>query len=256
MAHNLIGKNVLITGASSGIGRAVAEEIIDKANHLFLVSRRTELLEEIKKNNEKSSTKIIPVKCDVAVKSEVDNAYKNILEVVDSIDVAILNAGIGYNMKPENYDYKWADKIIGTNLLGVIYWVDQLLPKFIEKKRGIIAATSSMADNRGYSGSGFYCASKAALSNYLEGLRIELRNYNIKVVTIKPGFVKTPLTDKNKFIMPFIMPPEKAAVKIVKGIERGKRVVQFPLQMVLITKLIGALPGRVYEFLERFGPKH
>jgi short-subunit dehydrogenase len=251
-----MGKNVLITGASTGIGKAVAESIIGKAEYLFLTARRIELLDEIKNKNGDSNTKIIPVQCDVTIKSEVDSAYKTIMEHVDSIDVAILNAGIGYNMKPENYDFKWADKIIGTNLLGVIYWIDQLLPKFMEKKSGVIAATSSMADNRGYSGSGFYCASKAALSNYLEGLRIELRNYNIDVITIKPGFVKTPLTDKNKFIMPFRMPPEKAAKKIVKGIERGKRVIQFPWQMVLITKIIGALPGSVYEFFERFGPKH
>ena len=256
MAHNLIGKNALITGASSGIGRAVAEEMIGKVKRLYLVARRTELLDEIKIANSESNTDIIPIECDVSVKSEVDKAYQSIKENVDSIDIAILNAGIGFNMKPENYDYNWADKIIGTNFLGVIYWIDQLLPDMMKKKSGIIAATSSIADNRGYSGSGFYCASKAALTNYLEGLRIELRNYNIKVITIRPGFVKTHLTDKNKFIMPFMMPPGKAAKKIVKGIHKGKRVIQFPWPMILITKLIGALPGGVYEFLERFGPKH
>jgi short-subunit dehydrogenase len=270
MAHNLIGKRVLITGASTGIGRAVAEELIGKAAYLFLAARRTDLLEEIKAANSESETIIEPIRCDVSVQSEVDRAYQVIKEKVGSIDIAILNAGIGFNMKPENYDYKWADKIIGTNFLGVIYWVDKLLPNFLgviywvdkllpdflDKKSGIIAATSSVADNRGYSGSGFYCASKAALTNYLEGLRIELRNYNIKVITIRPGFVKTHLTDKNKFIMPFMLSPEKAAKKIVSGIQKGKRVIQFPWQMIFITRLIGALPGGIYEFLERFGPKH
>jgi short-subunit dehydrogenase len=251
-----MGKSALITGASSGIGRAVAEELIGKVEYLFLTARRSGLLEEIKTANSDSETNIIIIKCDVTVNSEVADAYKIIKKNVESLDIAILNAGIGYNMKPENYDYKWAEKIMGTNFLGVIYWIDKLIPDMMNKKSGIIAATSSIADNRGYSGSGFYCASKAALTNYLEGLRIELRNYNISVITIRPGFVKTHLTDKNKFIMPFRMPPQKAAKKIVRGIQKGKRVIQFPWQMVIITKLIGALPGSVYEFLERFGPKH
>ncbi len=256
MAHNLIGKNALITGASSGIGKAVAEELIGKVEYLFLAARRTEILEEIRAAHSDSETIIIPIQCDVSEKSDVDKAYQTIKANVDSIDIAILNAGIGYNMKPEKYDYEWADKIMGTNFLGIIYWIDQLLPDFMTRKSGVIAATSSIADNRGYSGSGFYCASKAALTNYLEGLRIELRNYNISVITIRPGFVRTPLTDKNKFIMPFMISPGKAAKKIVNGIRKRKRVIQFPWQMVLISKFIGALPGGVYEFLERFGPKH
>lgn len=256
MEHKFKDKNVIITGASTGIGRAVAEELIGKVNYLFLIARRTELLNEIKNNHTDSNTKIFPIQCDVSKKTDVDKAYQSILEQTDSIDIAILNAGIGFNMKPENYDYRWADKIIGTNFLGVIYWIDKILPKLLSNKSGVIAVTSSLSDNRGYSGSGFYCASKAALSNYLEGLRIELRNYNINVITVKPGFVKTPLTDKNKFIMPFMISSEKAAKKIVRGIEKRKRVIQFPWLMVLITKMIGALPGSVYEYFVRFGPKH
>lgn len=256
MEHKLKDKNVLITGATSGIGKAVAEELIGKVKYLFLIARRIELLDEIKNSHTNSKTKIVPIQCDVSKKSDVDNAYQVILEHVDSIDIAILNAGIGFNMKPDNYDYRWADKIFSTNFLGVIYWIDKILPKLLIKKRGVIAATSSLSDNRGYSGSGFYCASKAALSNYLEGLRIELRSYNIDVITIKPGFVKTPLTDKNKFIMPFMISSKKAAKKIVRGIEKGKSVIQFPWSMVVITKMIGALPGSVYEYLEKFGPKH
>lgn len=256
MKCDLKHKNILITGASSGIGRAITEELIGEVNYLFLVARRTELLNEVKNSNKDSITKIVSIQCDVSNKSDVDNAYQSILEHVDTVDIAILNAGIGFNMKPENYDYKWADKILGTNFLGVIYWIDRILPSLLNKKSGVIAATSSLSDNRGYSGSGFYCASKAALSNYLEGLRIELRKYNINVITIKPGFVKTPLTDKNKFIMPFMISSKKAAQKIIRGIKKEKRVIQFPWTMVLITKLIGALPGSVYEFFEKFGPKH
>ncbi|MCL6096997.1 MAG: SDR family NAD(P)-dependent oxidoreductase, partial [Bacteroidetes bacterium] len=137
----------------------------------------------------------------------------------------------------------------GVNVLGIIYWIEQLLPEFLQRKNGTIVGVSSLADNRGYSCSGFYCASKAAVTNYLEGLCVELKPHGIKVVTVKPGFVKTPMTDQNKFKMPMLMSPEKAASKILTGIKKEKRVIQFPLPMVLLTRIVGLIPGRLYEWL-------
>ena len=119
----------------------------------------------------------------------------------------------------------------------------------MNNKNGIIVGVSSLADHRGFSGSGFYCASKSAASIYLEGLRVELKPYNIKVITVKPGFVKTPMTDQNKFKMPLLMPAEKAADIIIAGIEKEKRIIQFPLPMVLLTRLVGLIPGGLYEWL-------
>jgi short-subunit dehydrogenase len=96
----------------------------------------------------------------------------------------------------------------------------------INNKKGIIATVSSLADNRGYSKSGFYSASKAALSIFAEGLSVDLKSFGIKVITIKPGFVKTPMTDQNKFKMPLIMPAEKSADYIISGIEKEKSIIQ------------------------------
>lgn len=106
-----------------------------------------------------------------------------------------------------------------------------------------------MADGRGYSGSGYYCASKAAVTNYLEGLSIEAKAHGIKVTTIRPGFVITPLTNDNKYPMPFILTAEKAAKIIVKGLKNKKRLIQFPFLLVALSKLIELIPDRIFEYL-------
>ena len=249
---NLSGKTILLTGASSGIGEALAEELSKIKCTLILVARRLEkltFLQEKLSGTGKANIEII--RCDVSKKVQVQSAAEAILKKYNFIDAAILNAGIGYRVTPEEFNSDIADEIFGANLYGLIYWTEALLPSLLGAKNGMIVGVSSMADNRGYSGSGFYSASKAAATTFLEGLRIELDNYNIKVTTVRPGFVKTPMTDKNEFVMPFLMQPSKAAQIIVKGIRKEKRVIQFPWRMTLITNIIGLMPGALYEFLAR-----
>jgi len=247
------GKNILITGASTGIGKALVEKIRATECNLFIVSRNIDLLYKLKENSKNFPAKIFPFKCDVSQKDEVNETFKAITEITNNIDVAILNAGVGDSMTVENYDSALAEKIFGVNVLGAIYWIERLLPKMIENKSGVIAGVSSLADNRGYSQSGFYCASKAALTLYLEGLRGELADYEIDVVTIKPGFVKTPMTDKNKFKMPFIISAEKAADYIIHGLAKKKKIIQFPLPTVLGSKFLGLLPEKIFHFLQKTG---
>lgn len=246
---NFENKTVLITGASSGIGKSIARRLSKEKCKLILTSRRIELLEALQKSISMDKENILIVKCDVSKREEVQAAYLKIKEKFGGVDAAILNAGIGRSVKPDNYDSFFAEEIFGANFMGIIYWVEQLLPDFLKRKNGIISAVSSLADNRGFSGSGFYCASKAAASIYLEGLRVELKPRGIKVITIKPGFVKTPMTDQNNFKMPFLMDPDQAAENIVAGLKNEKRIIQFPWQMVLLTRLVGLLPGGVYEWL-------
>lgn len=242
-------KTVLITGASSGIGKALAIELSKLNCRLVLTARRDNLIRDYKDELEVEDNNLLILKNDVSDKVSCAESYGKIVEEFGSVDVAILNAGMGRTMKVEEYNSRHAENIIGTNFMGIIYWVEQLVPDFIKRKTGIIAGVSSMADNRGYSGSGFYSASKAAATIYLEGLRIELYKHNVRVITIRPGFVKTPMTAKNNFEMPFLMSPEKSAKYIAKGIEKEKRVIQFPSAMVLITTLVGLIPGRIYELL-------
>jgi short-subunit dehydrogenase len=247
----IINKNIIITGASTGIGNAIVRELSKSRCNLFILARRIELLEEIKDSLKNNPAKIYCIKNDVGDKSSVEHAYKKIIETAGNIDIAILNSGVGYRMTVEEYDSTLALKTFNTNFMGLVYWIEQLLPMFIKNKNGIIAGVSSLADNRGFSGSGFYCASKAAASIYLEGMRVELIKYGVKVITIKPGFVKTPMTDVNEFKMPFLMPAEKAAKIIVSGIKKEKRIIQFPLPTVIGSKLIGMLPDLIYDFLSK-----
>jgi len=244
----LKNKTVLITGASSGIGKALAKKFSSRGCNLILISRRKDLLDKLKDEINPSAETVITLQCDVTRKDEVVKVFEKIRQEKLKIDIAVLNAGVSYRMYVEDYHSEFASNVFNTNLLGVIYFVEQLLPDLIERKDGIIAGISSLSDNRGYSGSGFYCASKAALSIYLEALRVELKSYGIKVITVKPGFVKTAMTDKNKFPMPFMISTDKAANIIVGGIQKEKRIIQFPLPIVLLSRFIGLLPAGIYEF--------
>jgi short-subunit dehydrogenase len=218
---------------------------------LALIARRDNLLKEL----ESLSENILSIKCDVSKKDEVSNAYNQIIEKFGKIDIAILNAGYSVRMRVEDYDSAQAEEIFGANVFGIIYWVEQLIPEMMKRKSGIIAGVSSLADSKGYSKSGFYSASKAAATIYLEGLESELRKYNIKVISVRPGFVRTPMTDKNEFKMPFLMEPQKAAKIILSGIKKEKRMIQFPMPLVLLTRLIPLIPHRLYQILEHLRMK-
>ena len=244
-------KTVLITGASSGIGKAVGEKLLQINCNLILTARRNDIIENWVNKLENKKANILILKNDVINKSNVAQTFAKITEEFGNIDVAILNSGIGKNVTTQNFSSQIAEDIINTNFLGVVYWIEQLLPNMMKNKSGIIAPISSLADNRGYSGSGFYCASKAALSIFTEGLSIDLAKLGIKLIIIKPGFVKTPMTDQNKFKMPFMISAEKAAEKIIAGIKKEKSIIQFPFPTVLGAKFIGILPSWIYKLFAK-----
>ncbi len=241
-------KTILITGASTGIGKAIAQQLFQTSCNLVLIARRNELIQEYVKNDKNRLAEVKIIKCDVSLKDQVESTYQKIIDVFGKVDIAILNAGVDNKVTPETFSSEKAEKTININFLAVTYWIEQLLPGMMRRKSGIIAPVSSLADNRGYSGSGFYCASKAALSIFSEGLAVDLKKYDIKVINIKPGFVKTPMTDKNKFKMHFMVSAKKAANYIVRGIEKEKSIIQFPLPTVLGSKIIGSFPSWFYQF--------
>ncbi len=244
-------KTILITGASAGIGKALAEKLSDTRCKIFFIARRKELLNVISESLSESNAELHPIGCDTSSKDEVCKVYSEIASISNGIDVAILNAGVSFRTSIEEFNSELAETTFSTNFFGAVYWIENLLPDYMRKRKGIIALVSSLADNRGYSGSGFYCASKGALSILGEGLRSELHNYGIKVITVKPGFVKTPMTDKNDFKMPFMIDAGKAADIIIKGIRKEKDIISFPMITSLSSKLIGCMPSLIYHFLER-----
>jgi short-subunit dehydrogenase len=245
-------KTILLTGASSGIGKSLAQKLAMIDCTLILTARRTNLIEEYLSNLNNKRAEIIIDSCDVADKNSVSECMIKIKsKIKNNIDIAILNAGTSYRTDITEFNSKHAEEIFGVNVMGIVYWIEQLLPQMMNRKNGMIVGTSSLADSRGHAKSEFYCASKAAVTKILEGLRVELHPYNVKVIKVKPAYVKTPMTDKNKFKMPFIMPPEKAADIIIRGIEKEKPIIAFPPVLTFASWLGGILPSSIYEFFAK-----
>ncbi len=245
----LENKRVLITGASSGIGKALAIELLKNQNELILISRHKAKTEQYIREILQEKTHAFIYECDVRFKEEVHETYEKIKKETGVPDVAILNAGVGREMSLTHFNSAIAEEIFQTNFLGLVYFTEQLLPDFIKTGKGILVGVSSLADNRGFPRSGLYTASKAAVSIFLESLRAEGKIKGVKIITIKPGFVETALTAQNNWPMPFLMPAERAAKIIINGIAKEKRVIRFPLPTAILSRIIGAMPGRFYEFV-------
>lgn len=253
---NFNDKVILITGASTGIGKEMAKMLAQENCSLALIARRGELLDELAEQIKTNSPNIKTYVCDVAKPDEVYKVFADVREHFRTIDIAILNAGVGSKSSAGDYSYENAKKTFDVNALGIVNCVENLLPEFIERKDGMIVGVSSLADSRGWQGSGFYCASKAAATILLENLRVELKPFKVKVITVKPGFVETPMTAKNKFPMPFLMSAEKAAKIIISGIKKEKRIIQFPIPTVLGAKLMRIVPEFLFEYISRKNPSN
>jgi short-subunit dehydrogenase len=246
---DLKNKTILITGASSGIGYELAKQLAAHGCNLVLLARRKEMLDSLSQQIKSSQNSILTYKCDIRNKQEVQNVFADLRKKNYQIDIGILNSGVGYKSPVEDFDSAKADETFQVNVLGIIYCIEELLKDFLPRKNGMIVGVSSIADVRGFLMNGFYCASKAAVSVLLESLRIELKKHNIKVINVRPGFVSTPMVSVNKFKMPFLMKAEKAAEIIISGIQKEKRIIQFPIGTVLGGKVIKLLPNSIFDFI-------
>ena len=186
---------------------------------------------------------------DVRDRKRVHEAVREAEGKWSGLDYVILNAGIGDSLFPDKFDALLVERITAVNYLGAIYAIEAALPGMLERKSGAIVGISSIGAVRGFPTSAPYCASKAALTTFLESLRIDLWGSGVKVITVSPGFVKTPLTDRNLFYMPFLQPVDRSARRIVDGMARGKREIHFPRRLTIPMKLLRCLPGPVFDLL-------
>jgi len=246
---DLKNKTVLITGASSGIGYSLAKLLPKESCSLALLSRREKILNNLVNELKIIGTQVRAYKCDVGNIDEVRKTFGQLTKDFGKIDIAILNAGLSSRADVNNYSANSAKEIFEVNTLGIVNCVEQLLPDFIQRKEGMIVGVSSLAESRGFPKSGFYNASKAAATLLLESLRVELKPHNVKVLIVKPGFVRTPMTDKNEFHMPFLMDVDKAAKIIIDGIKKEQRIIQFPLATVIGSKIVKIMPDWLFDFL-------
>ncbi len=239
-------QTVFITGASSGIGHALARELAPKGYALALAARRQDLLDDLCAEVRQLGGEAIPLICDVGDQEQVKQAIAKTIEHFGRIDLAILSAGIGGTTKATEFKADGLQRLVRTNLFGVAYCLEELLPILQRQNGGTIAAISSLAGDRGMPGSAGYCASKAALSTLFDGLRPELKTQNIKLVTIEPGYVLTPMTESFGK-MPFLMMADEAARLILRRIERGDRVIRFPFLPSVFMKLVRILPVSLFD---------
>jgi NAD(P)-dependent dehydrogenase (short-subunit alcohol dehydrogenase family) len=165
---------------------------------------------------------------------------------IGEIDVAVLNAGTYAGERERRFSVELFRDTMETNFMGVVHGIDAVLPAFYARNGGHIVIVSSVAGFRGLPRSSAYGASKAALNNLAESLRFELEPRGIKVSLVTPGFVKTPLTDQNRFTMPFLMEVDKAADKLYEGMVRGRFEISFPQGLVLPLKVMRMLPSSLY----------
>ena len=231
-------KRAIITGASSGIGAEMAREFARRGYEVVLLARRADLLDQLAKELPRATA----IACDVTDSAAVHDAVAR----SGPFDVAIANAGVGVTA--------WAAKSVAdaevmmrVNYFGMLYLFDAVMPSMMERRSGQFAGVASIAGLRGLPTSAGYSASKAAMQAFLEAARVELKSFNIRVTTVNPGFIVTAMTEKNKFKMPFLMKADRAARIIVDGVERGKRVVEFPLPMSMAMRFARIVPSWMYD---------
>jgi NADP-dependent 3-hydroxy acid dehydrogenase YdfG len=236
------GTVVLITGASSGIGAAVARHLGRLGCRLALFARRAAELEAVAREVESGGGKALVVPGDVTSLAQVRAAHERIARETGPVEVAFLNAGVGDVTTVTHFNAEQIRRLFDVNVMGQVNWLDVLLPAMVARRAGTIVGTSSLARDRGLPSSGAYSASKAAVSVLLEALRVEGLAYGVKVVTFEPGFVKTPLTAKHRFKMPFLLEADDAAARLCRAVAAGQRVVRFPLPLSLASRFGGLLP--------------
>lgn len=240
-------RNAIITGASSGLGRGLALHFAKKGVRVFAAARRADKLKSLEDEAKAVGGTIEAVQLDVNDTKQVLAKLNELDDQSGGLDLVIANAGLGSETNGRKLKWETVEQVIQTNVLGASATISAVLPKMVERQRGHIVGVSSLAAYRGLPKSAAYSASKAYLMVFLEGLRVDLKPVGIKVTSINPGFVKSEMTEKNRFKMPFILETEDAVSRIAQAIERGDSEFGFPAPMVALSKLMKAMPNGLWD---------
>lgn len=240
---------VFITGASSGIGQALAARFLRAGYRLALVARRVEPIEQWLKA-QAASTECVGYAADVRDVHALQAIAQDCLKRQGVPDVAIGNAGVSIGMDSSVFaDLEVMRTTLETNVLGLAATFQPFIAAMCQRGSGRLVGVASVAGIRGLPGHGAYCSSKAGAIAYCESLRGELQGSGVKVVTLTPGYIDTPLTRGNRYSMPFLMPAEKFAQQAFAAIESGVSYRVIPWQMGVVAKLMRALPNGLFDRL-------
>ncbi len=237
------GKTVLITGAASGLGRELAKQLCPYAEKLILLDLNKEGLSDTADLCRAKGSYIAIYQADLLQ----ENPLAEVVERENCPDVIIANAGVGGVNPARFFDEGIDSRIMGINYFGVVRTVSPYLKEMAERGSGSIVGISSLASIRGLPGACSYSASKAALNNFLESLRLDLAPYGVKVITVLPGFLETPMANHDEFDMPFKVTVEKSAQQVLKAIIKNKKRYAFPWIMGFLSLFNKFMPIFIYD---------
>ena len=239
-------KVIWITGASSGIGKALALKFAKENWSVAISARRENILKEISESNE--NIKSFPL--DVTDKTKCKEVFEQIKSHYGDVDICFFSTGTWNPKKEKDIDVEQIENVFKVNFFGTVNSIKAVEEYFKNKNSGIITIVSSIAGYRGLPNSTGYGPSKSALNNLAESLYFDFGRHNVRVCLVSPGFIKTPMTDKNDFKMPFLKTSEFAADKIYDGlINKNNFEIHFPKELTLTLKLFGLLPSKIYFYL-------
>jgi len=245
-------KVIWITGASSGIGKALALKFANEGWVVAASARRENLLQDLNKENQN----IHSFPLDVTNIDQCKSVFKSIIEKFNNVEISIFGTGIHDPKSEKEFNLDKIRKIMEVNYFGTMNSINSVHKYYSTKKSGQISIISSVAGYRGLPAAGAYCASKSALISFTESLHFEMGKKNVRVSLVTPGFIKTPMTDQNDFPMPMIKSAEFAAEQIYLGlIKKRSFEIHFPKAFTFIMKIIKILPNWLYFGTINFGNK-
>jgi short-subunit dehydrogenase len=239
-----------ITGASSGLGAGLARRLATKEGYaVALAARRGDRLESLVAEIRRSGGIATTHECDVRDRDQVHAAVQSAVGQLGPVDLLVANAGISGMTVVTALDAAQVEGVMATNFFGAVYATEAVLPSMLERASGHIVAVGSLTGYGGLPKTAAYSASKGALHNFFESLRVDLRGTGIDVTVVTPGYVKTELTEKNAHSMPLLMELEDAVAVIVGGIGKRRRLVSFPRPLSTVVWLAQVLPPGVYDWI-------
>lgn len=237
----------LVTGASSGLGAGLGRYLAREGYRVALVARRTVELTGVAEDIESAGGEALVLTCDVTVQAQVRAAVARCREHWGPVDLLVCNAGVSAAADVRAFAASEIARLVDVNLLGAAYAVEEVLPEMLARDTGQLVAVGSLAGYGGLPHTAAYSASKGALHNLFESLRLDLRGTGVDVTLITPGWVRTPLTDKNEHPMPFLMELDEAVERMARAIRGRRALSSFPMPLALAVWAGRMLPRGLYD---------